>query len=71
MIAATVQWSADEIRDSGISMGQGEGYTLHPGPMIFEDRSGGDFGHLTPEGHRLVAEATAQAVIDRWFPTDR
>ncbi len=34
---------------------------------IFEDRSGGDFGHLTPEGHRLVAEATADMVIARWF----
>ncbi len=39
-IAAIVHWSADEIRYSGISMGQGEGYTLHPGSMIFEDRSG-------------------------------
>ncbi|MDP7111846.1 MAG: transglutaminase-like domain-containing protein, partial [Myxococcota bacterium] len=39
-IAAIVHWSADEIRYSGISMGAGEGYTLHPGPMIFEDRSG-------------------------------
>ena len=39
-IAAIVHWSADEIRYSGISMGHGEGYTLHPAPMIFEDRSG-------------------------------
>ncbi|MBT3223380.1 MAG: DUF3858 domain-containing protein, partial [Proteobacteria bacterium] len=39
-IAAIVHWSADEIRYAGISMGQGEGYTLHPGPMIFDDRSG-------------------------------
>jgi len=39
-IAAIVHWSADEIRYSGISMGKGEGYTLHPGSMIFEDRSG-------------------------------
>ncbi|MBW2257927.1 MAG: DUF3857 and transglutaminase domain-containing protein, partial [Deltaproteobacteria bacterium] len=39
-VAAIVHWSADNIRYSGISMGEGEGYTLHPGPMIFEDRSG-------------------------------
>ena len=39
-IAAIVHWSADEIRYAGISMGQGEGYTLHPGSMIFDDRSG-------------------------------
>jgi hypothetical protein len=39
-VRALVHWSANEIRYSGISMGQGEGYTLHPGPMIFQDRSG-------------------------------
>ncbi len=39
-IAAIVHWSADEIRYSGVSMGKGEGYTLHPGPMIFHNRSG-------------------------------
>jgi hypothetical protein len=39
-IAAIVHWAADEIRYSGITMGKGEGYTLHPGPMIFRDRSG-------------------------------
>ena len=39
-IAAIVHWSADEIRYAGMSMGQGEGYTFHPGPMIFDDRSG-------------------------------
>jgi hypothetical protein len=39
-VAAIVHWSADNIRYSGITMGKGEGYTLHPGPMIFEDRSG-------------------------------
>ena len=39
-IAAIVHWSADNIRYSGITMGQGEGYTLHPGPMIYRDRSG-------------------------------
>jgi hypothetical protein len=31
---------ADEIRYSGISMGEGEGYTLHKGEMTFEDRCG-------------------------------
>jgi hypothetical protein len=39
-IAAIVHWAADEIRYSGVSMGKGEGFTLHPGPMIFENRSG-------------------------------
>lgn len=39
-IAAIVHWCAAEIRYSGISMGKGEGYTLHPGSMIFHNRSG-------------------------------
>jgi transglutaminase-like putative cysteine protease len=39
-VAALVHWAADNIRYSGITMGKGEGYTLHPGPMIFDDRSG-------------------------------
>ena len=39
-VAAIVHWAADNIRYSGISMGKGEGYTLHPGSMIYEDRSG-------------------------------
>jgi hypothetical protein len=33
-------WVAHYIRYSGLSMGQGEGYTLHPSDMIFRDRSG-------------------------------
>ncbi len=33
-------WSAEEIRYSGISMGKGEGYTLHPGAMTLADRCG-------------------------------
>jgi hypothetical protein len=33
-------WTAEEIRYSGISMGTGEGYTLHPGSMTFLDRCG-------------------------------
>jgi transglutaminase-like putative cysteine protease len=39
-IAAILHWSADEIRYSGITMGQGEGYTIHPGSMTFADRAG-------------------------------
>ncbi len=39
-IAAIVHWAADNIRYSGITMGKGEGYTLHPASMIYEDRSG-------------------------------
>jgi hypothetical protein len=35
-----VHWVAQNIRYSGQSMGEGEGYTLHPGAMIFEQRSG-------------------------------
>ncbi len=33
-------WVANEIRYSGISMGPGEGYTLHSGEMNFRDRCG-------------------------------
>lgn len=33
-------WCADFIRYSGISMGEGEGYTLHKGAMTFRDRCG-------------------------------
>ena len=39
-IRAINHWAAYEIRYSGISMGKGEGYTLHSGEMIFRDRSG-------------------------------
>jgi len=39
-IRAINHWAANEIRYSGISMGKGEGYTLHTGEMIFHDRSG-------------------------------
>jgi hypothetical protein len=35
-----VHWVAQNIRYSGQTMGKGEGYTLHPGAMIFEQRSG-------------------------------
>lgn len=33
-------WCADNIRYSGISMGEGEGFTLHTGDMTFSDRCG-------------------------------
>ncbi len=37
---ALVHWVAQNIRYSGQTMGEGEGFTLHPGQMIFEQRSG-------------------------------
>jgi hypothetical protein len=37
---ALVHWVAQNIRYSGQTMGKGEGFTLHPGAMIFEQRSG-------------------------------
>jgi len=39
-ISLLTHWAADEIRYSGISMGKGEGYTLHNGEMNFTDRCG-------------------------------
>lgn len=39
-IAAIVHWCANEIRYSGITMGEGEGYTIHPSAMTFRDRCG-------------------------------
>lgn len=35
-----VHWVAQNIRYSGQTMGKGEGFTLHPGDMIYEQRSG-------------------------------
>jgi hypothetical protein len=35
-----VHWVAQNIRYSGQTMGKGEGFTLHPGWMIFDQRSG-------------------------------
>jgi hypothetical protein len=35
-----LHWSAQAIRYSGISMGQGEGFTIHPGIMSYNDRCG-------------------------------
>lgn len=39
-ISLLTHWCADEIRYSGISMGEGEGFTLHKGSMTFTDRCG-------------------------------
>jgi hypothetical protein len=39
-VSLLTHWVADEIRYSGISMGCGEGYTLHKGEMTFLDRCG-------------------------------
>ena len=39
-VSRLTHWCADEIRYSGISMGEGEGYTLHTGDMTFTDRCG-------------------------------
>ncbi|MDY0297642.1 MAG: DUF3857 domain-containing protein [Acidobacteriota bacterium] len=39
-ISRLTHWVAEEIRYSGISMGEGEGFTLHPGIMTFRDRCG-------------------------------
>ena len=39
-IKILTHWTAEEIRYSGLSMGEGEGYTLHKGEMTFLDRCG-------------------------------
>jgi hypothetical protein len=39
-ISRLTHWVAEEVRYSGISMGPGEGYTLHKGTMTFRDRCG-------------------------------
>ncbi len=39
-VSLLTHWVADNIRYSGISMGCGEGYTLHKGEMTFSDRCG-------------------------------
>jgi hypothetical protein len=39
-ISKLTHWCADEIRYSGLSMGKGEGFTLHKGSMDFNDRCG-------------------------------
>jgi transglutaminase-like putative cysteine protease len=39
-VSLLTHWVADNIRYSGISMGCGEGFTLHKGEMTFSDRCG-------------------------------
>jgi hypothetical protein len=39
-VAALNHWAAQNIRYCGLNMGEGEGYTLHPGEMILRERSG-------------------------------
>lgn len=39
-ISRLTHWVAEEIRYSGITMGEGEGFTLHKGAMTFKDRCG-------------------------------
>lgn len=39
-IERLTHWVAEEIRYSGLSMGEGEGFTLHKGEMNFLDRCG-------------------------------
>jgi len=39
-LAALNRWVAHGIRYSGLSMGAGEGYTIHPASMTLADRSG-------------------------------
>ncbi len=39
-VAALNHWAAQNIRYCGLNMGEGEGYTLHPGDMILRERSG-------------------------------
>lgn len=39
-IAALTHWVADNIRYAGISMGEGEGFTLHSAQMNMDDRCG-------------------------------
>ena len=39
-IAALLHWVAQNIRYSGLNMGEGEGYTIHPSTMTYRDRCG-------------------------------
>ncbi len=39
-VSACLHWAAQKIRYSGLSMGPGEGYTIHPSTMNFHDRCG-------------------------------
>jgi hypothetical protein len=39
-IAALLHWVAQNIRYFGLTMGKGEGYTIHPSEMTYRDRCG-------------------------------
>jgi transglutaminase-like putative cysteine protease len=39
-VSLLTHWVADNIRYSGLSIGEGEGYTIHRGDMTFTDRCG-------------------------------
>ena len=39
-VSRLTHWVADELRYFGLSMGKGEGYTLHKGSVNFRDRCG-------------------------------
>jgi Domain of Unknown Function with PDB structure (DUF3857)/Transglutaminase-like superfamily len=39
-VTALLRWVAANIRYRGLSMGKGEGYTLHPGTRVFAHRAG-------------------------------
>jgi transglutaminase-like putative cysteine protease len=39
-VSRLTHWAGDEIRYSGLTMGKGEGFTLHKGSMTFLDRCG-------------------------------
>ncbi|MBU8869648.1 MAG: DUF3857 domain-containing protein [Gemmatimonadales bacterium] len=39
-ISAINHWVAQNIRYCGFNMGKGEGYTLHPGDMVYRERAG-------------------------------
>ncbi len=39
-ITALNLWVANNIRYSGLSLGDSEGYTIHPAPLTFDDRMG-------------------------------
>jgi hypothetical protein len=39
-VTILTHWAGDEIRYLGVSMGKGEGFTLHHGTMDFDDRCG-------------------------------
>ncbi len=43
----------------------------HPYYELFTDRVGGDFGHATAEGNRLLAENIGAAVLEHFFPAGK